>query len=88
MAVAPFKEPITPNGVWCVDFKGHFRTDDGAVCYPFTMSDAFSRFLIRCEIVEDPDRSPSGRSGSAFGSSASFPGNPSRTAGTSECTSP
>jgi putative transposase len=55
VATAPFKEPITPNGVWCIDFKGHFRTDDGAVCYPLTISDAFSRFLIRCEIVEDPD---------------------------------
>ncbi len=55
VAVAPFKEPATPNGVWCIDFKGHFRTDDDAVCYPFTISDAFSRFLIRCEIVEDPD---------------------------------
>lgn len=55
VAVAPFGEPTTPNGVWCIDFKGHFRTDDGAVCYPFTISDAFSRFLIRCEIVEDPD---------------------------------
>ncbi len=55
VAVAPFMEPVTPNGVWCIDFKGHFRTDDGAVCYPFTISDAFSRFLIRCEIVEDPD---------------------------------
>jgi putative transposase len=55
VAVAPFREPVTPNGVWCIDFKGHFRTDDGAVCYPLTISDAFSRFLIRCEIVEDPD---------------------------------
>lgn len=55
VAVAPFKEPISPNGVWCIDFKGHFRTDDHAVCYPFTISDAFSRFLIRCEIVDDPD---------------------------------
>jgi putative transposase len=55
VAVAPFQEPVTPNGVWCIDFKGHFRTDDHAVCYPFTISDAFSRFLIRCEIVEDPD---------------------------------
>lgn len=55
VAVAPFSEPTTPNGVWCIDFKGHFRTDDNAVCYPLTISDAFSRFLIRCEIVEDPD---------------------------------
>jgi transposase len=35
--------------------KRHGLVDDDAVCYPFTISDAFSRFLIRCEIVEDPD---------------------------------
>lgn len=35
-----------PNDVWCVDFKGQFRTGDGLYCYPFTASDAFSRFLL------------------------------------------
>jgi hypothetical protein len=44
-----------PNATWCVDFKGHFRTHDGHVCYPLTIIDAHSRFLIRCEGVEDPN---------------------------------
>jgi hypothetical protein len=34
--------------VWCIDFKGHFRTDDGVVCYPLTITDAYSRFLLCC----------------------------------------
>lgn len=44
-----------PNGTWCVDFKGHFRTLDGRKCYPLTIIDAYSRFFLRCEGVEDPD---------------------------------
>jgi transposase InsO family protein len=51
----PFADAIAPNSVWCIDFKGQFRTGDGEVCYPFTVSDAFSRFVIRCEVVDDPD---------------------------------
>ena len=51
----PFAEITGPNATWCVDFKGHFRTQDGRKCYPLTIIDAYSRFLVRCEGVEDPD---------------------------------
>ncbi len=54
-ATQPFAEVTGPNATWCVDFKGHFRTQDGRVCYPLTIIDAHSRFLIRCEGVEDPN---------------------------------
>jgi len=37
-----------PNQLWCVDFKGHFKTLDGRYCYPLTVTDAFSRFLVAC----------------------------------------
>jgi putative transposase len=37
-----------PNAVWTVDFKGQFRTRDGHLCYPLTVCDAYSRFLIGC----------------------------------------
>jgi transposase InsO family protein len=40
-----------PNAVWCADFKGHFRTRDGARCDPLTISDGYSRYLIDCHIV-------------------------------------
>ena len=40
-----------PNEVWCIDFKGWFRTGDGARCDPLTVTDAYSRYLLACEIV-------------------------------------
>jgi len=51
----PFASCNGPNDTWCVDFKGHFKTSDGTRVYPLTIMDAFSRFLIRCELVLDPD---------------------------------
>ena len=52
---APFSGCEKPNDVWCIDFKGWFVTGDGVRCYPLTLIDAFSRFLIRCEALVEPD---------------------------------
>lgn len=41
-----------PNEIWSIDFKGQFQTKDGKDCYPLTLSDHFSRFLILCESLE------------------------------------
>ena len=38
-----------PNAVWAVDFKGQFKTRDGVYCYPLTVTDGFSRYLIGCQ---------------------------------------
>jgi putative transposase len=35
-----------PNDLWTIDFKGEFRTLDGIMCYPLTMADAHTRFLL------------------------------------------
>ena len=44
--------PITaPNEVWTTDFKGEFRTGDGVYCYPLTVRDGFSRFVLRCDAL-------------------------------------
>jgi putative transposase len=51
----PFADVTGPNATWCADFKGNFRTQDGSKCHPLTIIDAYSRFLIRCEGVENPD---------------------------------
>jgi transposase InsO family protein len=51
----PFAEATGPNAVWCVDFKGKFRTGDGEWCHVLTLLDAYSRYLLRCEAVLDPD---------------------------------
>lgn len=43
------------NDVWCIDFKGWFRTGDGTRVDPLTLSDACSRYLLRCQAVARPD---------------------------------
>ena len=40
-----------------MDFKGYFTTGDGKRCDPFTITDAHSRYLIRCQIVSRMDLS-------------------------------
>lgn len=47
----PFSGVDGPNATWCIDFKGWFRTGDGSRCEPLTLSDAFSRYLLRCQVV-------------------------------------
>jgi putative transposase len=44
----PFAEIAAPNDTWCTDFKGEFRVGSGQYCYPLTLTDAHSRFLLRC----------------------------------------
>ena len=51
----PFASCDRPNAVWCIDFKGKFRTQDGRWCHVLTIVDAFSRFLVRAEAVLDPN---------------------------------
>ncbi len=42
--------PMTePNAVWTIDFKGQFKTRDGKYCYPLTVADGNSRFLLGCQ---------------------------------------
>jgi transposase InsO family protein len=38
-----------PNRLWCADFKGWFACADGGRCQPLTVTDAYSRYLIRCQ---------------------------------------
>jgi transposase InsO family protein len=56
---APYSEPLAhadqANRVWCADFKGWFRTADGQRIDPLTISDAHSRYLLRCQAVEKTD---------------------------------
>lgn len=56
---APYTEPLAhadgPNRVWCADFKGWFRTGNGERIDPLTISDAHSRYLLRCQAVENTD---------------------------------
>jgi transposase InsO family protein len=45
----PLTPATRPNEVWTTDFKGEFRTGDGVYCYPLTLRDGFSRFVLRCD---------------------------------------
>lgn len=38
-----------PNDLWSIDFKGEFRTSDRCYCYPLTVADRCSRFLLGCQ---------------------------------------
>lgn len=38
-----------PNDIWCTDYKGQFRLGDQSYCYPLTVTDQFSRFILGCE---------------------------------------
>ena len=45
--------PMTePNQIWTADFKGQFRTRDGVYCYPLTVVDGYSRFLLGCQALD------------------------------------
>ena len=56
MRTAPYTQPLAhadeSNRVWCADFKGWFRTADGERIDPLTISDAHSRYLLRCQAVQ------------------------------------
>ena len=53
----PFAAADAPNRVWCADFKGYFKTGDGARGIdPLTISDACSRYLLKCQQVGKASR--------------------------------
>jgi putative transposase len=52
---APFGQCAAANDVWCIDFKGWFVTGDGQRCEPLTLSDAHSRYLLRCQVLRRGD---------------------------------
>jgi len=53
----PFAPVAAPNDLWCIDFKGWFRTGDGRRCDPLTITDAQSRYVLVCKIVR-PEHGP------------------------------
>lgn len=47
----PFIGAGEPNAIWTADFKGDFQTGDRTRCYPLTIADCCSRFLLRCQAL-------------------------------------
>jgi len=58
LRVPPYTEPFqacqSPNAVWSADYKGQFYTRDTRVCYPLTISDNYSRYLLKCHGLPGP----------------------------------
>ena len=44
-------KPTQPNDLWCADYKGEFMLADKRYCYPLTVSDFASRYLLCCEAL-------------------------------------
>jgi transposase InsO family protein len=45
-------DPQVPNGLWCTDYKGEFMLGNKKYCYPLTISDYCTRYLLACEALE------------------------------------
>jgi transposase len=50
-AGTPLSTGATPNELWCADFKGEFKLGNGQYCYPLTVTDHASRYLLLCEAL-------------------------------------
>ena len=48
----PLSAAAGPNDLWCADFKGEFKLGNGQYCYPLTITDQASRYLLCCEAFE------------------------------------
>lgn len=54
-ASEPLAHAGAPNAVWSADYKGWFRTGDGTRIDPLTISDGYSRYLLRCQALKAAD---------------------------------
>src|SRR3954470_4382003 len=43
--------PTKPNALWCADYKGEFMLGNRRYCYPLTITDFASRYLLTCEAL-------------------------------------
>src|ERR1700681_2398029 len=51
-AGTPLSTGAAPNDLWCADFKGEFKLGNGRYCFPLTVTDHASRYLLLCEALE------------------------------------
>jgi len=47
-----------PNDIWATDYKGQFRLGDKRLCYPLTVTDLYSRYIIGCEALSGTAAEP------------------------------
>jgi putative transposase len=53
--------PVTPieapNATWCADYKGEFKLTTGYYCYPLTITDGYTRYLLKCKALPNTQTS-------------------------------
>ena len=54
----PLSPGTQPNDLWCADFKGEFRLGNHRYCYPLTVTDHASRYLLLCEALDSTREEP------------------------------
>jgi transposase InsO family protein len=54
----PLSEGSSPNDLWCTDYKGEFMLANKRYCYPLTVTDHASRYLLLCEAMESNAEKP------------------------------
>jgi transposase InsO family protein len=54
----PLSQGAAPNDLWCADFKGEFKLGNDRYCFPLTVSDHASRFLLLCEALDSTREDP------------------------------
>ncbi|MER9794815.1 IS481 family transposase, partial [Mesorhizobium sp. M0213] len=54
----PLSQAAVPNDLWCADFKGEFKLGNGRYCYPLTVTDQASRYLLLAEALEATREAP------------------------------
>lgn len=54
----PLSTGAAPNDLWCADFKGEFKLGNDRYCYPLTVTDHASRFLLLCEALDSTREEP------------------------------
>lgn len=53
-----FRQVLPPNDLWAADFKGEFKLGNRQYCYPLTVTDHASRFLLSCEAFDSTKEKP------------------------------
>ena len=48
----PLSSGLSPNALWCTDYKGEFKLGNQRYCYPLTVTDHASRYLLLCEAMQ------------------------------------
>ena len=54
----PLSQALSPNALWCTDFKGEFKLGNGQYCYPLTVTDQASRKLLLVEALQSTKEAP------------------------------